>query len=206
MSATHPHTQSPQPHSTTAYTSPGYQTAHMEEPSKQVGSDIVRPRSKPSLFSHLEGTSHMDKVIKAGFQKICDPGTLVAPATWWWWQKGFADRAGIVPRRRPPGNPWDPDGGGDHPAGPGGGGGGEGPRRKLFHAKPDANAYTTLKSNKDFDQLYSVFITKARAQGFYALFDSNYVPLDQESASELRRMNEWFYAVLQKIIKTTKGR
>ncbi|CAB9517123.1 Retrotransposon protein [Seminavis robusta] len=196
---------------TTAYTSPGYQTAPMEEPSKQVDSDIVRPRSKPSLFSNLEGTSPMDKVTQGRIpDRFGDPGDPGGSGYHGGGgnHRGFSrkGRYGGSPGGGPPGDPWDPDGGGDPPAGPGGGGGGDGPRRKLFHAKPDANAYPTLKSNKDFDQWYSVFITTARAQGFYALFDSNYVPLDQESASELRRMNEWFYAVLQKIIKTTKGK
>ncbi|CAB9528754.1 Retrotransposon protein [Seminavis robusta] len=191
----------------------------MEEPSKQVptlglnqvNSDIIRPRSKPSLFSNLEGTSPMDKVTQGRIpDRFGDPGD---PGGSGYHSgddsyRGFRrkGRHGGPPGGGPPGDPWDPDGGGDPPAGPGGGGGGDGPRRKLFHAKPDSNAYPTLKSNKDFDQWYSMFITTARAQGFHALFDSNYVPLDQESAFELRRMNEWFYAVLQKIIKTTKGK
>ncbi|CAB9529787.1 Retrotransposon protein [Seminavis robusta] len=145
---------------TTAYTSPGYQTVPMEEPSKQVDSDIVRPRSKPSLFSNLEGTSPMDKVTQGRIpDRFGDPGD---PGGSGYHggdgnHRGFSrkGRYGGPPGGGPPGDPWDPDGGGDPPAGPGGGGGGDGPRRKLFHAKPDANAYPTLKSNKDFDQWYT---------------------------------------------------
>ncbi|CAB9531870.1 hypothetical protein SEMRO_4143_G353160.1 [Seminavis robusta] len=68
---------------TTAYTSPGYETVPMEEPSKQVptlglnqvDSDMVRPRSKPSLFSNLEGTSPMDKVTQGRIpDRFGDPG------------------------------------------------------------------------------------------------------------------------------------
>ncbi|CAB9507998.1 Retrotransposon protein [Seminavis robusta] len=94
----------------------------------------------------------------------------------------------------------------EDPSDPGGGGGGDGPRRKPFDAKQDANVYPVLKTNKTFDQWYNVFITTARAQGFYNLFDASYVPPDKDLEYELRRMNDWFYAVFQKIVKTTKGK
>ncbi|CAB9530015.1 hypothetical protein SEMRO_2710_G335240.1 [Seminavis robusta] len=177
---------------TTAYTSPGYQTVPMEELSKQVDSDIVRPKSKPSLFSNLEGTSPMDKVTQGRIpDRFGDPGDPGGSGYHGGGgnHRGFSRKAGmVVPQEEDPletlGIPMAvvtlqlaleeveeetvPD-------------------ASCSMLNPMPMRTPPSSPNKDFDQWYSVFITTARAQGFYALFDSNYVPLDQESASELRR-------------------
>ncbi|CAB9511252.1 hypothetical protein SEMRO_476_G150560.1 [Seminavis robusta] len=61
---------------------------------------------------------------------------------------------------------------------------------RYFRAKADATAYPTLRSNKEFDTWYEAFIVIARAQGFYKVFDTEYVPMTAEYFEELLRMND----------------
>ncbi|CAB9503266.1 hypothetical protein SEMRO_160_G072320.1 [Seminavis robusta] len=61
------------------------------------------------------------------------------------------------------------------------------PEGRYFRAKADATAYPTLRSNKEFDTWYEAFIVIARAQGFYKVFDTEYVPMTAEYFAELLR-------------------
>ncbi|CAB9526390.1 hypothetical protein SEMRO_1821_G299750.1 [Seminavis robusta] len=118
---------------------------------------------------------------------------------------GNPDCFGGNPQGNDNGGQGDPDGTDPCPGG-GGGGGNPEPEGRYFRAKADATAYPTLRSNKEFDTWYEAFIVIARAQGFYKVFDTEYVPMTAEYFAELLRMNRWIYAVLQNTVKTTNGK
>ncbi|CAB9527257.1 hypothetical protein SEMRO_1966_G308300.1 [Seminavis robusta] len=92
---------------------------------------------------------------------------------------GNPDCFGGNPQGNDSGGQGDPDGTDPCPGG-GGGGGNPEPERRYFRAKADATAYPTLSSNKEFDTWYENLIIIARAQGFYKVFNTDYVPMNTE--------------------------
>ncbi|CAB9507072.1 hypothetical protein SEMRO_291_G109520.1 [Seminavis robusta] len=206
---------------TTAYTTPGQLTTLPGEeppvrnpiftPHPVNSNDMASPKEKPSLFSGFHGHG----LEKPNPSKAGDPGD---PGGSGYHGSNHSDfgigNEGNTPNWRhnypgPPDDPGDPDGNGGPPdPGRDGGGGGDDPdpKGRYFHAKPDAGAYPTLNNNKTFDSWYEAVITTARAQDMFKIFDTEYTPKNKAACDELKRMNAWFFAVLQKIVKTSNGK
>ena len=182
----------------------GYTPTTMYTTLTQPSGTFPPPRTS-GMFSNLEGTSPLKKGLR-GLQGGGDGGGGFPPG----------DNGNSRYFRGGPGGP--PGGGGGGGGDDGGGDGGDdgeslggasdkgSTKIKRFYPKPDPDLYPILQDNANFDNWFKDFMGQARAQGFDKLFNPWYIPKTSAEMEELSRMNSFFYAVFQRIIKTTLGK
>ena len=84
------------------------------------------------------------------------------------------------------------------------------PRDNLYEFKRgirrDANAFTPLKEDKQWDAWHRSTVAQARAQDLSDVLDPNFHPITNEARDVFEEKQKFMYAVFEKILLTDKGK